>query len=146
MLQVHAKAQRREGTQRRGMRRCAAGEGKVGRFCCPALPGPLVSASVARCGPTALLSLVTQPVRVRLRGNRERLVIVGTCVMGRCGGPIPGESCAFQHTSILVRPHQLSRWGGTLHACCPSGSAHLVEPPGTAPGSAAPMTRNILSP
>lgn len=65
-------------------------------------------ASVARCSPyrwyplllpgaarTALLSLVTQSVRTLLRGNRERLVIVGTCVMGRCGGPIPGKSLRF---------------------------------------------------
>ena len=81
----------------------------MGSFCCSVLPKPPESASVARCGPNRAFDFVTQSVRTSLRSNRERLVIVGTCVMGRCGGPIPGESCAFQHTSILVRPHQKRR-------------------------------------
>jgi len=47
----------------------------------------------------------------------------------------PGEDTAFQHTSILVRPRQTPRRAG-----------HVVEPPGTAPGSAAPIARHDLSP
>ncbi len=84
-------------------------------------------ASVARCPPnrwfplllpggvrTALFWCNVRPLGLQLRRNRECFVIVGTCVMGRCGGPIPSENSAFQHTSILVRPHQLSRSVGTL--------------------------------
>ncbi len=37
-----------------GASRCSV---KVGSFCCPVLPVPLESPSVARRGPTALLSL-----------------------------------------------------------------------------------------
>ena len=77
-------------------------------------------ASVARCSPyrwnplllpgaarTALLSLVTQSVRTLLRGKSERLVVVGTCGFERFYGAFrPGKNNAFQHTSILVQPHQ----------------------------------------
>ena len=47
----------------------------------------------------------------------------------------PGKSIAFQHTSILVRPRQKAPF-----------KAFLVEPPGTAPGSAAPIIRHDLLP
>ena len=77
-------------------------------------------ASVARCSPyrwnplllpgaarTALLSDVTQSVRTSLRGNCERLVVVGTCGCERFYGAFrPGKNTVFQYTSILVRPHQ----------------------------------------
>ena len=53
---------------------------KVGRFCCPALPEPLESPSVARWGPTALKLCNLRPLGPQLRGKSERLVIVGTCV------------------------------------------------------------------
>ena len=59
---------------------------KVGGFCCPVPPVPLESASVARCGPNRAFVLVTQSVRTSLRGNRERLVIVGTCGFERFYG------------------------------------------------------------
>jgi hypothetical protein len=65
---------------------------------------PLLLPGAAR---TALLSLVTQSVRTLLRGNRERLVVVGTCGFERFYGAFrPGKNSAFQHTSILVRPRQ----------------------------------------
>ena len=120
---------------------------EVGSFCCSVLPIPPVSASVARCGPNRAFVLVTQSVRTLLRGNRERLVVVGTCGFERFYGAFrPGKNSAFQHTSILVRPRQLSRSAGTLHACPARNSAQLVEPPGTAPGSAASIARRSLSP
>src|SRR3954451_5585708 len=53
---------------------------EVGSFCCPVLPVPLESPSVARWGPTALKLCNFSPLGPQLRGNRERLVIVGTCV------------------------------------------------------------------
>lgn len=52
----------------------------MGRFCCPALPVPLESPSVARWGPTALKLCNVSPLGRQLRGKSERLVIVGTCV------------------------------------------------------------------
>src|SRR6185436_10350464 len=54
--------------------------GKVGSFCCPVLPEPLESPSVARWGPTALKLYNVRPLGPQLRGKSERLVIVGTCV------------------------------------------------------------------
>ena len=51
----------------------------MGDFCCPVSPVPLVSASVARCGPNRAFTKVTQSVGTSLRGNCERLVVVGTC-------------------------------------------------------------------
>ena len=75
-----------------------------GGFLLPGTPRPLESASVARCGPNRAFVQCNLAVRTLLRGNRERLVIVGTCVMGRLGGSVPGKGAAFQHTSILVRP------------------------------------------
>ena len=96
----------------------------MGSFCCSVLPVPPVSASVARCGPNRAFVLVTQSVRTLLRGNRERLVVVGTCGCERFYGAFrPGKNTVFQYTSILVRPHQLSRSAGTLHACWQGGAA-----------------------
>ena len=63
-------------------RRSGRKEMAVGGFCCPAPPKPLESPSVARWGPTALLLRNVSPLGRQLRGNRERLVIVGTCVNG----------------------------------------------------------------
>ena len=60
----------------------AVKEGKVGSFCCPVLPVPLESASVARCGPTALFWCNVRPQGRQLRRNRECFVIVGTCEYG----------------------------------------------------------------
>src|SRR3954469_14009675 len=53
---------------------------EVGSFCCPVLPKPLESPSVARWGPTALKLCNFSPLGRQLRGNRECLVVVGTCV------------------------------------------------------------------
>ena len=92
-------------------------------------------ASVARCSPyrwnPILLPGSVQPRYFGVTSGREALsyaaiasasLSLALVCMGRCGGPIPNENSAFQHTSILVRPHQLSRWVGTLHACRPSGA------------------------
>ena len=63
---------------------------EVGGFCCPAPPVPLESPSVARWGPTALKLCNVCPLGRQLRGNRECLVVVGTCVNepSRWPGPI----------------------------------------------------------
>ena len=52
----------------------------------------------------------------------------------------PGKNIAFEHTSILVRPRQTSRPDPAIE------TGYVVEPPGTAPGSAASITRHNLSP
>ena len=68
------------------------------RFCCPVRTEPR-------------LSLVTSSVRTQLRGNRERLVIVGTCRFERFNGSFrPGKNITFEYTSILVRPRQEPRF------------------------------------
>ena len=68
------------------------------RFCCPVRTEPR-------------LSLVTSSVRTQLRGNRERLVIVGTCRFERFNGSFrPGKNTTFEYTSILVRPRQEPRF------------------------------------
>ena len=106
-------------------------------------------ASVARCPPyrwnplllpgaarTALKPCNLFPEGRQLRSNRECFVIVSTCGFDRFYGSIrPGKNIAFEHTSILVRPRQ-----------SPSEAGILVEPPGTAPGSAASIMRHHLSP
>ena len=110
---------------------------EVGGFCCPAPPEPLESASVARCGPDRAKLCNVCPLGHQLRGKSERLVIVGTCRFERFYGAFrPGKNTVFQHTSILVRPHQKP----------PVSRRVVVEPPGTAPGSAAPISRHHLSP
>jgi len=78
-------------------------EASVAR-CLPYRWNPLLLPGAAR---TALLSDVTQSVRTLLRGNCERLVVVGTCGCERFYGAFrPGKNTVFQYTSILVRPHQ----------------------------------------
>lgn len=85
-------------------RRCKGGGASVAR-CPPNRWFPLLLPGGVR---TALFWCNFRPLSPQLRRNRECFVIVGTCVMGRCGGPIPSESSAFQHTSILFRPRQRS--------------------------------------
>jgi len=72
------------------MRFAIAIQREVGGFCCPAPPVPLESPSVARWGPTALKLCNVSPLGPQLRGNRECLVVVGTCVNepSRWPGPI----------------------------------------------------------
>src|SRR6185369_14895270 len=80
---------------------------KVGRFCCPALPEPLESPSVARWGPTALKLSNFSPLGRQLGSNRERLVIVGTCVYEPSRWhPYRSAIASLLHSSILFRPHQ----------------------------------------
>jgi hypothetical protein len=87
------------------------------RFCCPVRTEPR-------------LSLVTSSVRTQLRGNRERLVIVGTCRFERFYGSFrPGKNTAFEYTSILVRPRQETRirafwWSRRVP---PPGPLHLFR-------------------
>ena len=106
-------------------------------------------ASVARCSPYRWIPLLlpggVRPRYFGVMSGREALnyaaiasasLSLALVSMGRCGGPIPNENSAFQHTSILVRPRQKR---------CPSTPPFMVEPPGTAPGSAASITRRSLS-
>src|SRR3954466_16161455 len=94
-------------TQMRKDRRAPHGQPKWGASvarCSPYRWNPLLLPGAAR---TALLSDVTQSVRTLLRGNRERLVVVGDCCCERFYGAFrPGKNTVFQYTSILVRPHQ----------------------------------------
>ncbi|GAA3254013.1 hypothetical protein GCM10020258_11460 [Sphingomonas yabuuchiae] len=95
-------------------------------------------ASVARCSPYRWIPLLlpggVRPRYFGVMSGREALnyaaiasasLSLALVYMGRCGGPIPNENSAFQHTSILVRPRQKR---------CPSTPPFMVEPPGTAPG------------
>src|SRR3546814_8681196 len=98
-------------------------------------------ASVARCSPnrwnplllpgaarTALKPCNLYQRRIGLRGNRERLVIVGPCKFERFHGALrPGKNTVFQHTSILVRPQGKECFKiGRAHACNPVTNAHIV--------------------
>ena len=88
---------RREGNKKAA--RDARRARKVGSFCCPVLPVPLVSASVARLGPNRAFVFVTQSVRTLLRSNCERLVIVGTCGFE----PLTGYSARAKTTPFNTR-------------------------------------------
>lgn len=85
----------------------ALGGGSRG-FCCPA---PLAAAGFPFCCPVGseprFCLIITQSVRIGLRSNRKSLVIVGTYGFERFNGSFrPGKNSAFEHTSILVQPHQ----------------------------------------
>src|SRR3982750_503705 len=99
---------------------------EVGSFCCPVLPVPLESPSVARWGPTALKLCNFSPLGRQLRGNRERLVIVGTCVYEPSRWhPYRSAIASLLHSSILFRPHQQPReiaGGGGGAGVLPPGS------------------------
>jgi len=86
-------------------------------FCCPAWSLPR-------------LSFVTFPVRDQLRSDRECFVIVGTYGFERFNGSFrPGKRSAFQHTSILVQPHQ-DRLESRFWWSCrvpPPGPLHLLH-------------------
>src|SRR3954469_15983147 len=83
---------------------------EVGSFCCPVLPVPLESPSVARWGPTALKLCNFSPLGRQLRGKSERLVIVGTCVYEPSRWhPYRSAIASLLHSSILFRPHQQHR-------------------------------------
>src|SRR3546814_15169170 len=71
-------------------------------LCPPHRCDPLLWPDAARTAPKPC---TLYPRRIRLRCNRERLVIVGTCKFERFHGALrPGKNTVFQHTSILVRP------------------------------------------
>ncbi len=130
------KAMRRK---RRGLKKHRRWIGSGG-FCCPAPPGAAEFPSVARW---------VQPRYFRVMSGREALnyaamasaslslALVSFAQFNGLHGP--GKSIAFEHTSILVRPHQTPRQTKGL-------PGHVVEPPGTAPGSAASIIRHDLSP
>ena len=95
------------------------------------LPVPLESHSVARLGPTALLSNNVSPLGRQLRGNRERLVIVGTCENEPSRWrPYRSATRPLLHSSILFRPHQQRREESPRSKRFPP---LLVEAPGYCP-------------
>ena len=67
-----------------------------------------------------------RPLGRQLRGNCERLVIVGTCVMSRCGGLIPIGNRAFTALVDPVSPPSAT-------AVPRSAPPLLVEAPGYCP-------------
>jgi hypothetical protein len=130
------------GESRRQCRSCAAEInlwGKSGGFCCPAPPAAAEFPSVARWVQPRSFWVMSGREAINYAARARASLSLALVSFEHFYGLLrPSEGTAFQHTSILVRPRQKPR--------SRTGAGYVVEPPGTAPGSAAPIARYSLSP